>query len=241
MLASAAFFVARDHLEQIVDRKLDIVGFLRKSTARSAVHILAEGMQQGIGGDDGGPSNERQHEHPGTCERSDGGGSPQACGNGETPDVETVPQNDAGPRKPMPENDLRRDTCGISAGFLDPWIPMGPRATKSTEPTETSAFVRIPAVHSRHWRLRPMAAPSAIATMMRSEISSSSIGFTSRSITNFPSDSQRMRAIHKTGNVPENRGLWEMMQDRNRSIRVMRARRVHVNVALEMLAVHVAI
>jgi len=32
-----------------------------------------------------------------------------------------------------------------------------------------------------------------------------------------------------------------MMQDRNRSIRVMRARRVYVNVAFEMLAVHVAI
>lgn len=138
---------------------------------------------------------------------------------------------------------MRETVCAATraGSALDPWIPMGPRTTKSTEPTETSAFVRIPAVRSRHWRSRPMAAPSAIGIMMRREILSSSIGFTSRSITNFPSGSQRTRAIRETGNVPKNMRLWGMMQDRNRSIRVMRARRVYVNVAFEMLAVHVAI
>ena len=92
---------------------------MRKSAARSAVHILAEGTQQGIGGDDGGASNERRYEYPGACERSDGGGTPQACGNSKTPEVETVPQNDAGPEEADAGDNLRRDTCGISAGSLD--------------------------------------------------------------------------------------------------------------------------
>ena len=58
---------------------------------------------------------------------------------------------------------------------------------------------------------------------------------------NFPSDSQGMNAIHKTGNAPDNMGLRAKMQIRSRSLSVMRPRRVYVNVALEMLAVHVAI